>query len=901
MVVLSRCLKFALAFVILSATALAIAEDKPRLILLTVKGEGVDRAVKSNIRVAIEQELSARYTVFSGSQVDKEIEREFVKQCRIYYDDAEMANSECMKEVAGFFVADYIATPQISAQAGGYLLTLEIRDAYTSQSFDPYSDNCIDCSILELADAFRAMIANKNRAAGLGAPFFIEASGAGGGGSSSVVDLTTPVKPQDRGQVAVLLFDSVPSGAEVWLGDIKAGTTPYQNLQLSSGQNLNITLRAQDYRDLQVALTLQPGSNTPKPFELVPAFGSLSITSEPSGADVYISGELVGQTPYSSSRLASAKYLVDIRKPLYFPLSNQTIAIEDGQRTERSFKLEPNFGDLSVASEPPAATITLEANGREVYRGSTPISLQLEPATYILSARKAGYAERRFEVTIARGDRTSIDKEQLQLRQLLGTAIISSEPTSPGARVLIDGKDAGTVPLITELPVGSYEVTIKSDPLQGTANLQIRDGEQHTLLVELGEAVTSTSIPAILWWQKIGINSWRNTPVIIGEHLYVGSSGSSWNKPDALDGIYAFEAKTGKRKWFYQSAIDVNEVAFIEGLILVGNDLGEVFAISAASGKLRWKIKVRGAVYAKPAYSDVGVVIATGKGNLYLLNLNDGNIIDETTVDGGVRAGLVMRDSHVYVATESGTIYHFAVSGGFSSRGKVSLIYPDKYGSNIGYVDESISRFSQLGNGRYSEPSIYSSPLLLDDKMIIGFVRDTYYSYPAVLAFNLMSDGSIGELSWYGTDAEELVGAFGNIRFTPAYYEGYLYFGNPYSNEVYALNAADGKVVWGTELGQPMFQHWPSPVIGTNFLYVARHDGYLHKIDPKTGVRLSSIFLGLHERAGLVFDHNEALPGKDLGYRWNPSGSFSIFSTPAYSRGVVFVGSDEGYLYAIGM
>ena len=491
MVVLSRCLKFALAFVILSATALAIAEDKPRLILLTVKGEGVDRAVKSNIRVAIEQELSARYTVFSGSQVDKEIEREFVKQCRIYYDDAEMANSECMKEVAGFFVADYIATPQISAQAGGYLLTLEIRDAYTSQSFDPYSDNCIDCSILELADAFRAMIANKNRAAGLGAPVFIEASGAGGGGSSSVVDLTTPVKPQDRGQVAVLLFDSVPSGAEVWLGDIKAGTTPYQNLQLSSGQNLNITLKAQDYRDLQVALTLQPGSNTPKPFELVPAFGSLSITSEPSGADVYISGELVGQTPYSSSRLASAKYLVDIRKPLYFPLSNQTIAVEDGQRTERSFKLQPNFGDLSIASEPPAATITLEANGREVFNGTTPIALQLEPATYILSARKAGYAERRFEVTIARGDRTSIGKEQLQLRQLLGTAIISSEPTSPGARVLIDGKDAGTVPLVTELPVGSYQVEIKADQLQGSAKLQIRDGEQQTLVVELAQGAAS--------------------------------------------------------------------------------------------------------------------------------------------------------------------------------------------------------------------------------------------------------------------------------------------------------------------------------------------------------------------------------------------------------------------------
>ena len=481
-------LKFGLAAIILSATIPVIAEDKPRLILLTVKGAGIDRAAKSNIRVAIEQELSARYTVFSGSQVDKKIEREFVTQCRIYQDDAEMANSECMKVVAGFFVAEYLAIPHISQQEGGYLLTLEIRDAYTSQSFDPYSGSCVGCSVLQLADSFRAMIAAKNSAAdddGDGTPEFVTVID-GGDGSSGVSEVDPPPKlPAKPGQLALLLFDSVPSGAEVWLGDIKAGTTPYQNLQLKPGQKLNLTLKAQDYRDLQVALTLQPGSNTPKAFQLVPAFGGLSITSEPSGADVYLSGELVGQTPYSNQRLASAKYLVDIRKPLYLPLSNQTIAVEDGKLSEHSFKLRPNFGDLSVASDPPAATITLEANGREVFRGTTPIALQLEPATYILSVSKSGYAQRRFEVKIARGQRISIGKEQLQLRRLSGTAVISSEPASPGARVFIDGKDAGAVPLITELPVGSYEITIKGDKLSGKSNLQIRDGEQRTLVVKL--------------------------------------------------------------------------------------------------------------------------------------------------------------------------------------------------------------------------------------------------------------------------------------------------------------------------------------------------------------------------------------------------------------------------------
>ena len=418
-------------------------------------------------------------------------------------------------------------------------------------------------------------------------------------------------------------------------------------------------------------------------------------------------------------------------------------------------------------------------------------------------------------------------------------------------------------------------------------------------------AVNSDSIAdptiRILWRQKIGVSSWRNTPVVIGEYLYVGSSGSSWNKPDSLDGVYAFEARTGKQKWFYQSAIDVNEVAFIEGLVLVGNDFGEVFALSASSGELSWKIRLKGAVYAKPAYTTAGVVIATGEGGLYLLDLANGDILDETSVDGGVRAGLIARDTHIYAATESGTLHRFSTLGGFDSLGAMGLIYPDKYGDEQKNIVEDISRFAQLGNGKYSKASIYSAPLLLDGKIVIGFVRQTSYSYPAVLALNFMDDGSIGKLAWYGTDAERLVGNFGNIRFTPASYESYLYFGNPYSNKVYALDSNDGTVVWSTELGQPMFQHWSSPIIGGDFLYVARHDGYLHKLDPKTGERLLSVFLGLNDNAGLTFYRHEEPPGKDLRARWNPSDSFAIFSTPAYSQGVVFVGSDEGYLYAIEM
>lgn len=407
-------------------------------------------------------------------------------------------------------------------------------------------------------------------------------------------------------------------------------------------------------------------------------------------------------------------------------------------------------------------------------------------------------------------------------------------------------------------------------------------------------------LPRLLWKEKIGVASWRNNPLFVGQFLYVGSSGTSWNSPDQLDGIYAFDVRTGKKLWFVPSKIDVNDIAYIEGMIVGGNDLGEVFAISAISGEIVWKAHVDGAVYAKPTYSDTGIVVGTGAGNLYLLNLQTGAILDKTKVDGGIRAGLIAHETDVYVATESGWLYQFTTFGHFNLWKKISLIYPDEYGSESGSLPQSISRFSSLGNNKYSKPAIYAAPLLTKDKIIVGFVRETYYSYPAVVAIRLKGKGGLEEYLWFGTDPLKKVSDdFGNIRFTPGQFKNLLIFGNPYSNSVYAIDEEDGKVVWSTSLGQSMFQHWSSPLVADGSVYIARHDGLVHKINPANGDRIWSVFLGSNKSAGLTFSRNSQLPGENHRTQWNPLASKSIFSTPAYSDGLLAVTTEEGYLYVM--
>jgi len=53
----------------------------------------------------------------------------------------------------------------------------------------------------------------------------------------------TSGKVSDKGAMAVLIFDSVPSGADVYINDEYKGTTPYQGISHKVGDALNIEVK----------------------------------------------------------------------------------------------------------------------------------------------------------------------------------------------------------------------------------------------------------------------------------------------------------------------------------------------------------------------------------------------------------------------------------------------------------------------------------------------------------------------------------------------------------------------------------------------------------------------------------------------------------------------------------
>ncbi|MBW3578921.1 MAG: PQQ-binding-like beta-propeller repeat protein [Actinobacteria bacterium] len=111
----------------------------------------------------------------------------------------------------------------------------------------------------------------------------------------------------------------------------------------------------------------------------------------------------------------------------------------------------------------------------------------------------------------------------------------------------------------------------------------------------------------------------------------------------------------------------------------------------------------------------------------------------------------------------------------------------------------------------------------------------------------------------------------GGIWGTPALHEGVLYV-TTHAGDLLAVDSADGQVVWREPIG---YHEWSSPVVVDDTLIV-----------------------GACQRAGmLAFDVRDPRRPRP---RWSVQLGGCVESTPAVWRGGIYVGSRDGFVYAVG-
>ena len=286
---------------------------------------------------------------------------------------------------------------------------------------------------------------------------------------------------------ATLSILSVPDKAKVDINGTEMGLTPFISENIQPG-NLTIILSKEGYANLTNRVIINSGSRkdlflTLKPLIQTPAIppsskeGFLSISSEPSQAEVKINDRYFGLTPLIIS-LMPGIYNIKVSKSGYETWDSQ-VEVQEGKVKEIRCVLENIFCSLSIKSDPQDAEVSV--NNTTV--GKSPLTIQIKPGTWLLTVKKDGYIPVSETLTVSEKDKEM--ERVFVLTQIKKTFSFYSTPQ--GAYVFINNKSVGITPFqISFLPDGTYNILFHLEGYRDSSyTVTVKNGEPNSFYSKL--------------------------------------------------------------------------------------------------------------------------------------------------------------------------------------------------------------------------------------------------------------------------------------------------------------------------------------------------------------------------------------------------------------------------------
>jgi len=260
-----------------------------------------------------------------------------------------------------------------------------------------------------------------------------------------------------------------------------------------------------------------------QPRAATPATGSLTVESEPAGSDIFVDGSPRGKTPMTMALVEGKHQLV-----LHRGARTQTIPLaikaDAGIVHHITWPADADAvpvaatGSLRIVSDPPAATVTVDA----VERGATPLTIAgLTVGQHDVVVRNGGKVERRT-LQVEANTTTSFVLSGVGGGTPSGWLTVS---TPAPLRIFESGKLVGTSETDQiMLPAGEHVFEFSSDVLGFTATRTVNIAAGQTASVALPMPQVTVSLNAAPWaqvWvdgQALGPTPIGNFTTTIGSH-----------------------------------------------------------------------------------------------------------------------------------------------------------------------------------------------------------------------------------------------------------------------------------------------------------------------------------------------------------------------------------------------
>ena len=340
----------------------------------------------------------------------------------------------------------------------------------------------------------------------------------------------------------------------------------------------------------------------------------------------------------------------------------------------------------------------------------------------------------------------------------------------------------------------------------------------------------------LAWKRKVGRVGMNIA--IANDTVIVPGGGDVENK---VAHVWALDRSSGRFRWkFFGSGADFVSVSVSNGIVYAGSKDNHLYALDLETGKPLWKFPADAPISTVPAVVRGRVVFGTEDFNIYVLDAQTGNLLWKLPTGLFVFSSPISVNERVYIGSNDNFLYCLSLDNGY--------IY---------------WKFKTSGE-------IYSSPTYYNGLIYLTSADGTLYAIDAEQGSLLWTFKSTRPFYGSAVAGIDVVRASGNSTEYVAKDAG---LGNVYvagyDGYVYALNAESGQLVWKYKMA---FPSEVSPALVGKTLYVPANN-FLYALDATTGKEIWST-------------KYYRLPAK-------------ITSAPVVSEGMIYVGCEDGYIYAI--
>jgi outer membrane protein assembly factor BamB len=333
-------------------------------------------------------------------------------------------------------------------------------------------------------------------------------------------------------------------------------------------------------------------------------------------------------------------------------------------------------------------------------------------------------------------------------------------------------------------------------------------------------------------------NTWKVAPggdisssaVVVNNMLYVGTRGNN---------VYALNASTGSTIWSFATGSPIDATpAVANGIVYVGDEKGTIFALnanlvydlanpSASGGSMIWSYPTGAAVLSSPTVVGGVVYVGSDDMNIYALNASTGAKLWSFTTDGAVEDSPAVVGGVVYVdtpysvyalnASTGALVWHISATAGVLNTSLVvadGAIYiagdDQNSGGRVWSLDPGTgATLWSVGIGGLIDGSSYANSALavVNNVLYVGTEDHrlyALYAYNGVKLWSFVTGGAIED--------------------APAVANGVVYVASN-DHSLYALNANTGVKLWSFATHSTVAS---SPTVIDGSVYVGSDDDNLY-------------------------------------------------------------------------